>query len=69
MERKMETIREVEADIATEETIGSEDRLFADFNGKWYWQARGTSDCAGPFESRGEAMADYEGELFRPNDL
>jgi len=58
----MEKISEIEADIETEETLGSEDRLFADMGDQplWYWQARGTSDCNGPFASREEAICDYE---------
>ena len=47
-------------DIDTQETLGTEDRLFADFAGLWYWQARGTADVAGPFASRDEAILDYE---------
>jgi len=53
-------IAEIVVDIDTEETIGSEDRLFADFDGLWYWQARGTSDCNGPFACREEAIVNYE---------
>jgi hypothetical protein len=55
-------IGKITVDIDSEETIGSEDRLFADMADQplWYWQARGTSDYCGPFASRDEAIADYE---------
>ena len=31
----------------------------ADRSAGWYWQARGTSDCWGPFQTREDAIADY----------
>lgn len=55
-------IGDIVVDIDSEETLGTEDRLFADMADEplWYWQARGTSNVVGPFACRAEAIADYE---------
>ena len=52
--------RKLDIAIDTEETIGTEDRVFLDTDGRWWWQARGSVDCVGPFGSRDEAVADYD---------
>jgi hypothetical protein len=53
----------------TEETIGTEDRLFLCSNSNekglpsfcdgWYWQARGSAEANGPFDTREEALDSY----------
>lgn len=40
--------------------VGTEDRVFKGVDGKWYWQARGTSALCGPFRTIREAQADYK---------
>jgi hypothetical protein len=44
--------------------IGTEDRVFRMGN-EWFWQARGSSDCYGPFKSQAEAETDY---YVQPDD-
>lgn len=53
--RKLTTVQEFD--------LGTEDRVFLarmlDGIEKWYWQARGSDDCYGPFETREDAIRDY----------
>ena len=53
------TTRATKLETQEEFEIGTEDRVFVTATGQWYWQARGTSDCYGPFDSREDAEADY----------
>lgn len=46
-------------DYASEIVVGTEDVVFRADNG-WFWQARGTSDCWGPFDTADDAIADYD---------
>lgn len=44
----------------SERALGTEDRAFQDKAGRWYWQARGTRDCIGPFNTFADAKANYD---------
>lgn len=47
----------------SEYSIGTEDRVFSASIGgteEWFWQARGSDDCFGPFSTREDAETDYD---------
>ena len=56
----MKDITKISENYESEEIIGKEDRVFADESGAWYWQARGSRDCFGPFTTKAQAIADYD---------
>jgi len=54
---KLKTVKEWPAlNEAGKET---EDRIFRDESGSYWWQCRGSSDCEGPFPTRDDAQDDY----------